>query len=363
MAHIVISVCGEGRGHAARATSLIELLHSRHKLLVASFGSGYLHIKEYLSREGINVKLVQIRGVEYKYRGQSLAPVWTYLGWVYFMLVGMKKQLERLKKIVEEFEPDLAITDFEPCLPRLADKIGIPCISIDHQHFLRFYDNSRLPFKLRIRCAIGALVCRCYVPNASIYFVTAFFEDKTLCKQKKNVIKVGSIIRKSIRDADVSDSGAILGYVRKELSTSLKDAFLGCGRNVIVYGLGYRKMVKNIIFKAFSQEEFTKDLASCTAVIGAAGNQLIGEAIYLGKPYFAIPEKDHHEQIVNAYNLKWMGRGTFMELEKLSAGTVKAFLDDYYSHWCAKQKKQSSVSAIETIGGMIETLLPQDHMK
>lgn len=362
MARIIISICGEGRGHASRAISLIELLHPRHQLVIASFGSGFLHIKEYLDQRGINARLVEIRGIEYKYKNQSLAPVRTYLGWAYFMLVGIRRELNRCKAIVDEFDPDLAITDFEPCMPRLANKKKIPCISIDHQHFLRFYDISRLPFRLKIRCAIGALVCRCYVPKASIYIVTAFFKDKARYKSRRDVIKVGSIIKRSVRDADVSDFGFILSYVRKELTKSLKDAFFGCGRTVVVYGLGYREPMKNIIFKAFSQEEFVEDLASSSAVIGAAGNQLIGEALHLGKPYLAIPEKDHHEQMANAYNLKWMGRGTFVELEKLGAGTVKEFLDDYYSTWCSKRKERGGVSAIEIVIDIIESTLSQSGM-
>lgn len=36
MARIAIGVCGEGRGHAARALTLLERLGDRHEFLVAS---------------------------------------------------------------------------------------------------------------------------------------------------------------------------------------------------------------------------------------------------------------------------------------------------------------------------------------
>jgi UDP:flavonoid glycosyltransferase YjiC (YdhE family) len=61
-------------------------------------------------------------------------------------------------------------------------------------------------------------------------------------------------------------------------------------------------------------------------VISAAGNQLLGESLYLGKPFFAIPEKHHHEQLINAHFLRASGAGDWTTLETFGAEDLRHFL-------------------------------------
>ena len=64
------------------------------------------------------------------------------------------------------------------------------------------------------------------------------------------------------------------------------------------------------------------------AVIAAAGNQLIGEALHLGKPLLVLPERAHSEQLMNAHFLSTMGCGTFGLLEEVDRARVQAFVAD-----------------------------------
>jgi uncharacterized protein (TIGR00661 family) len=45
-------------------------------------------------------------------------------------------------------------------------------------------------------------------------------------------------------------------------------------------------------------------------VIANSGFSLICEALYLGKPYLAIPVRHQFEQVLNAYYVDKMGYGT-----------------------------------------------------
>jgi len=94
----------------------------------------------------------------------------------------------------------------------------------------------------------------------------------------------------------------------------------------IVYGLGEKKSKENVFFKAPSQDGFLKDLAGCKAIIATAGLSLISEALYLGKPYLAIPVKKQFEQILNAHYLEKCGYGKF--LQSINQKDIELFLSN-----------------------------------
>ena len=73
--------------------------------------------------------------------------------------------------------------------------------------------------------------------------------------------------------------------------------------------------------------EHCDDLAGCAALVGAAGNQTLGEALYLGKPVLAMPEERHHEQLINAHFLKQMRVGTWTTMESSQSRDLARFLD------------------------------------
>jgi hypothetical protein len=68
-------------------------------------------------------------------------------------------------------------------------------------------------------------------------------------------------------------------------------------------------------------------LASSSALISTAGNQLVGEALFLGKPVLAFPEARNFEQYINAHFLAQSGAGAWAEMEKVTPGHVTGFLD------------------------------------
>lgn len=105
------------------------------------------------------------------------------------------------------------------------------------------------------------------------------------------------------------------------------DAFRRCGRPVRIYGLGKRPREGNLDFREIDERTFVEDLASCDAVVTTAGNQLVGEALYLEKPVLAMPESNNFEQFINAFFLERSGTGAGVELEKVGPLDVVRFLE------------------------------------
>jgi hypothetical protein len=46
--------------------------------------------------------------------------------------------IREIRELIESWQPQLAITDFEPFLPRAAKLAGLRCLSLDHQGVIPF---------------------------------------------------------------------------------------------------------------------------------------------------------------------------------------------------------------------------------
>jgi len=98
-----------------------------------------------------------------------------------------------------------------------------------------------------------------------------------------------------------------------------------------------------VLFKKPSLQEFLNDLVNAKAVIANAGFSLISEALYLGKPYLAVPVEHQFEQTFNAYYLDKMGYGAYWE--ELDKERVESFLfnlDVYRENLAGYQRQDNS---------------------
>jgi UDP:flavonoid glycosyltransferase YjiC (YdhE family) len=136
---------------------------------------------------------------------------------------------------------------------------------------------------------------------------------------------------------------------RRHTPSAVIEALAGCGVPVRVYGLGARDSLGGVSFHAIDDRRFVEDLAGCRAVVSAAGNQLIGEALHLGKPMLLLPEQAHVEQSINSRFLVAMGAGEFCHLEAVSPRRVREFvarLDRYSAATDAHRGRMDGTPAV-----------------
>ena len=102
---------------------------------------------------------------------------------------------------------------------------------------------------------------------------------------------------------------------------------------------------------------FIADLAAAGAVVCTAGNQLLSEAIHLGKPVLALPE-DAVEQRLNAEAVRRMGVGTAASLHRLMPGVLRSFLEhaDGYAEATHAHRRDGLSEAIDLLHGDIAAL-------
>lgn len=337
MATVAIGVSGEGRGHGARARALAEALRDEgHRVLIAAPGDAHAML-EPVFRGDPAISVRWIPGLRFHYRpDQRLDPIRTAAGAIPY-LWRLKELTRRLAVWLEREGVDMVIADFEPALPRAARSVGIPFVSVDHQNFLTACDLSHLPRGLRAHLAYMRPVVEMFTRGQAASVVSSFFFPP-LRDTHSHVHQVGVLMRRELLAADPTREGHLTGYFRRFVPPGALRALEGCGRPVRVYGVGEREACGpggRVTFHATSQGPFLADLASCDALVCTAGNQLVGEAMFLGKPVLAVAERGNHEQRMNAWFLRAGGGGDWAEAEAFDGGTVGTFLERLDAHRAA----------------------------
>ena len=325
MSKLAISLCGEGRGHATRATAIVRRLEQEHDILIWTSSDALDLLRRQFAEGHPRVRVEEIPGILFQYSGGRLDVMKSITAGLDYQARQLGPLVDRMMRELENFGADLAITDFEPALPRAAGRMGVPLISIDHQHFLLAYDLDALPWSLQWQAWFMSHAVWMYVMEATDTVVSAFFRPP-LRRGWEHVVQTGPLLRPEILAAQPRDDGFLLSYLRRHTPFSAIESLADCGLPVRVYGLGHRETVGHVSFHTIDDIRFAADLAACHAVVAAAGNQLIGEALHLGKPLLVLPERAHSEQLINSSFLKAMGCGDFRHLEEVTRGDVSEFI-------------------------------------
>jgi uncharacterized protein (TIGR00661 family) len=360
MSRIAISLCGEGRGHATRIRTLVERLPSDHEILVYTSADALAFLRGQFAPLEPRVRLEEIPGIVFQYTAGRLDVMRSIAAGLDYQARQLGPLVDRMIGDLEAFAADLAITDFEPALPRAAGRLGIPLVSVDHQHFLLAYDLDSLPWTLQWNAWFMSRAVWMYVTEAADTVVSAFFRPP-LRRGWEHVVQVGPLVRREILEAAVSEAGFVLSYLRRHTPFSAVEAIAACGLPVKIYGLGEREPLGRCSFHAIDEKRFVDDLAACRCLVSAAGNQLIGEALQLGKPLLVLPERAHSEQLMNSHFLEAIGCGEFALVEEVTPERVRAFLERLPDFGPALAAIRGRMDGTDEVLRVIDHRLAQRH--
>jgi len=308
---IIYGVNGQGFGHAMRSKVVLDYLKENgHEITVVCFNQSYDYLKDYF-------KCVKVVSWELVYKNNKIA----YLSTAFKDARRFPKvvgSLHKVKKLFDKFEPDIVFTDYEPMTSILAKVKKIPCVSIGNHHFIT-RTKIKYPRKFYRYYLTVKMINNAWTPYANHFLVTTFAEEKI--KNKKTTL-IPPILAPEVLKLEPKAGEHVLVY----LSAGINDAvevLRQVNQKFVVYGCNEDRQDGNLTFKKFSREGFLADLQSCRAVIANAGFTLIGEALYLRKPYLALPIAKQFEQIINAVYLAKFGYGAYTE--NLELGDLNNF--------------------------------------
>lgn len=355
MAKIAIGLCGEGRGHATRTMTLLERMPPGHEIRVFTSADAFELLSRLVPADG-PVRVTEIPGLQFQYTSGRLDVPRTIVAGFDFQVRRLGPLVSFLESELRSFGADLVVTDFEPAVARAAARLEIPVASVDHQHFLVAYDLGALPRRLQWRAAFIGLAVRLYRIRARATLISAFFRPP-LRPGWRHAIQVGTLMRRAVVDAIPREGDYLVSYLRRHTPPAALEALAAAGLPVRVYGLGAREPAGSLSFHAIDERRFVEDLAGCRGLVSAAGNQLIGEALHLGKPMLALPERAHVEQQINSRFLARMGGGEFRALEELSREGVRDFVARLDDHAAAAALHRGTMDGTPAVLEAIENLL------
>jgi uncharacterized protein (TIGR00661 family) len=319
---IAYGVLGYGQGHATRALSVLPLLERHHEVMILSSGDA-LHA---LSPTYPVYKVPNLR-YEYNEAGKRClfrtgASHWST---VWDALFG-GPALDGVMRALRDFAPDVAVCDCDPFVHTAAARLGIPRVSFDHFGVLAFCKIA-MPWVDRLCAARDVATYRRLIGNPQRIVVSSFFDAPP---KRSGVTLVPALVRDEVRRAKASAGEHLLVYLNNgahQLTPHVEEALRGLRMPVIVYGTERRGDDGRLSFRAPARAGFVNDLARSIAVFSTAGNQLVAEALHLGKPMLVMPENTV-EQRTNARAIEAMGFGRALDHERLTTLAMRGFLSE-----------------------------------
>ncbi len=222
---------------------------------------------------------------------------------------------------------DAVVADHEPFVARGARRAGVPVVALSHQLVLT-EARPRAPLRAwpsRLGTALGIAVLA--PPRPDVTVVPSFFFPPV--RRGSTAVFVPPILRDDVLAARPRAGRRLLVYVNEgEGMDALLGTLARVGVPADVYGLDPGLAVApGLRLRPPSRAGFLADLAGCRAVVATAGFTLLSEALHLGKPVLAVPNRGFFEQTVNALALREQGRGEAVLGRDLRADDLRRFLD------------------------------------
>ena len=321
---ILYGVVGEGMGHAMRSRVILaHLLAEGHEVEIMASGRANAFLARHF--EGVN----KIHGFHMIYEENRVRLGRTIWANVLSGAMGVPRNIAAYFRLIQDFRPDVVISDFESWTYLYAKTHNLPILSIDNmqiinrcEHDVAIIGANTLDFQIARAFVKGKL------PFCDAYFITTFFRPPV---RKPNTFLFPPILRPEILDAKSTRGDHLLVYQTAEGNEELADVLAATGLECRIYGiyreLAEEKVDRNLRYRPFSETGFIADMASARGVLAGGGFTTMGEAVYLRKPMLAVPLGQQFEQILNARYLERSGYG--MEaLELESPGVVARFIEN-----------------------------------
>lgn len=325
---ILYGVVGEGMGHAMRSRVVLDHLVSQgHDVEIIASGRA----AEFLSKRFAHVN--RIHGLHIVYEDNRVRRGRTLWSNVIQGTAALPKQIEAYFDLIEDFEPEGVISDFESWTYFYAKSHDLPVVSIDNMQIInRCKHPPEVLAGHRTDFQIAKAFVKSKLPFCDHYLVTTFFYPPL---RKERTSLHPPILRPEILAAKPSPGDHLLVYQTAEGHGSLIEALARTGMECRIYGMRRHiteeQIEGNLRHRPFSEQGFVDDLASARAVLGGGGFTLMGECVYLHKPMLAVPIGGQFEQVLNARWLERLDYGRCVE-DISEEGVIQSFIDDIPRH-------------------------------
>lgn len=297
---ILYGVHGYGRGHAARALAILPALQERYDVTVLAGDDAYDTLADVAKVQPIPVLRYYHNARGKRSAGKTAAHNLPLLGDV----VRFGKRSKAVAATIDTFAPDVIISDSELFTHHVGKRMGIPRISFDHYGIMAFC-KVQMSVLEGFTCAVESAFYRWLVARPERIIAVAFYPGEP---KREGVTAVGPILRQAAREQVPTDGDYLLAYFSNptvNFTPAIAETLHALPIPVKIYGPAPAPPAGNCTYCPIDRDIFLQDLAGCGALLSTAGNQLISEAIHLGKPMWLLPEEALEQQLNGRYVSRW----------------------------------------------------------
>lgn len=322
MSRILYALSGEGYGHVSRVMTITERLEAAgHEVHFCAGG-----LSEKILRQ-LGRPCHHIPPFTHYVIGNHLHFFRTF-GQNIDNILRQNAIFDGIEAYMRDFGAELLLNDYEAYSWRVAKRLGIPYLSVNNQDILIHSAKGEVPYLHTIPARLAQGVSFMIAPRlANLRIITALKTFKPLKPEVTRVIP--PIIRPEILSKTATQGDHLLVYLNQtEGATQFLQTLADAGQPCRIYGFANQTLhAPNLSYHAYNLTEFANDLASCKGVISTAGFMLIGEAMYLRKPFFALPNEGQFEQFLNARFVLDAGVGMALFNRYPSKADLRAFAE------------------------------------
>ncbi|MDR2573322.1 MAG: teichoic acid biosynthesis protein [Desulfovibrio sp.] len=315
MARVLYGIHGTGHGHAMRGLTIARRLAGHDFLFVAPDDA-----LEVLKPEFPVCTAPNLGTVFKNYK----VDMWATVARALPILLRRERHIRDVLRIIEEFKPDVCMTDLEYFVPRAAERAGLPCLTLDHQHIITCCRHN-LPPGMWVDAFVQGITPRWLFRPTSDNLIISFYAPPVLSRYRARVAP--PILRESVLALSPRDEGHIVVYQSNSTHDNLVE-FLQKATERPAYVFGFHRShgrEGNVIFMEKSEEGFLRLLEGCAYVIQGGSHTLMSEALYLGKPVLSLPLGSMVEQRFNALYLERLNYGMQADIGRLTPETLRIF--------------------------------------
>jgi len=318
---ILYGVVGEGMGHAIRSRVVLEHLFAQgHEVEIMASSRA----ADFLAKRFPEVH--RIHGLHIIYDENRVRRGRTLWSNVLDGGAAIPQQIGAYFRLVEDFAPQVVISDFESWVYFYAKLHRLPIVSIDNMQVInRCRHGADVLRGIRPEFELTRAFVRGKLPGCDHYLITTFFYPPV---RRKRTQLAPPLLRPEILGAQCTRGEHLLVYQTAEGHEQLPEALAGAGMPCRIYGMR-RELTADVVegelcYRPFDERRFVEDLSSARAVIAGGGFTLMGECVYLRKPLLALPVGGQIEQVLNARYLERVGYGR--GAEHVDAPLLREFL-------------------------------------
>jgi uncharacterized protein (TIGR00661 family) len=332
---ILYGVVGEGMGHAMRSRVILDRLTQSHDVQVMVSNRAYEFLRKRFA--GVN----RIWGLTLAYEDNEVQKRLTLLENATAALTGLPENIASYFELLQKFQPELVISDFESWTYFYGKAHRLPIIDVDNMQIInRCQHDPALVRGHERELQLTKALIKSKLPFCSHYVISTFFYPPV---RKGRTTLVPPILRPEIIAArsQVRRGDHLLVYQTSDMNAGLADVLHATGLECRIYGVRRQiteeQVEGNLRYRPFSEAGFIEDLATSRGVVAGGGFTLMGEAVYLRKPMLSVPVAGQFEQVINGLYLEQLGYGQMAA--ELDVDVVKRFVaaipacEDALSHY------------------------------